>query len=85
MTDAMFPEPIFPPAISMVSTDQHRAIAEAIQHGLQLVVDPFQASPLPPGTLSRTAMLVAEGNTGTGPTLPASAFVPIGHMSFSHI
>ena len=69
----------------MISADQHRAIPEAIQQRRELAVNPFQAGALAAGTLYSAAILIAKGHTGAGPTFPARAFMPVGHMSFAHV
>ena len=85
MADAVLPEPVLPPTVAMVGTDQHRSVLEAVQQSRELAVDPFQTGDLPPGTFRRTAMLISEGYAGAGPALPASSFVPVGHVGFTHI
>ena len=85
MTDAVLPEPVFPPTVAVISADQHRAIPEAVQQRRELAVNPFQAGALAAGTFNSAAILIAKGHTGAGPTFPARAFMPVGHMSFAHV
>ena len=85
MTDAVLPEPVFPPTVTVISADQHRAIPEAVQQRRKLAVNPFQASALAAGTFYSAAILIAKGHTRAWPTCPARAFMPIGHVGFANI
>ena len=57
MADSVLPEPVFPPAIAMVSTDQLGAPGETLQQRCQTPIHPLQAGPLAPSTLLSTAAL----------------------------
>ena len=85
MTDAVLPEAVFTPAVAMVSANQNRAGAETLQQISQLLIYPFQASTLSPGTFHRITGLAPKGDTGTGPLGPGGTLIPVGHMSLAHI
>jgi len=85
MADAVLPEAVFTPAVAMVSANQNGAVTETHQKIGQLLIHPFQTSPLSPSTFLCITGIPTKSDTRTGPLGPGSALVPIGHMGLAHI
>ena len=64
MTDAVLPQTVFPPAVTMIGTDQECGAEKSTHQGSELMIHPRQAGLLTPGALHRATEIATEGTTG---------------------
>jgi len=64
MTDAVLPQTIFSPAITVIGTDQNSGAEKSTHQRSELLIHPRQAGLLTPGALHSAAGIAAERTTG---------------------
>ena len=64
MTDAVLPQTILSPAITVIGTDQQSGTEKSTYKGSKLLIHPRQAGLLTPGTFLCTAGISAKRATG---------------------
>ena len=64
MTDAVLPQTILSPAITVIGTDQQSGTEKSTYKGSKLLIHPRQAGLLTPGALHRATGIATESTTG---------------------
>ena len=85
MTDAVFPQAILTPAITVIGTDQQGGTKKTTHQGSELLIHPAQAGLLTPGTLNRTAEIATEGAAGGREAGPLRTDMPVRHVGLSDV
>ena len=81
MADAVLPEAVLTPTVTVIGAHHHRGIVKTRQQRTELRINPFQTQPLTAGTLRCIATITTKGNAGAGAAGPVRTLVPLRHMA----
>tara|TARA_Y100000746_G_scaffold187454_1_gene166438 strand:+ start:342 stop:719 length:378 start_codon:yes stop_codon:yes gene_type:complete len=85
MADAVLPEPILTPTVTVIGADHNGARCELVNQWSQLGIHPCETSKLSFSTFLRITLITAKGTTWARTLGPRSSFMPVGDMSFTNI